>query len=135
MIEHDHGGAIVLTSSVAGLRAYGNLSHYVAAKHGVVGLMRSLAIELAPFNIRVNSIHPTQTNTPMLMNDATIKLFSDAEMPTREGFRSASQRSHLLPVPWIEPIDVSNALLFLVSDEARYVTGVALPVDAGSMAR
>ena len=134
LIDAGRGGAMVLTSSVAGMKSYQNLAHYVSAKHGVVGLMKTLAIELAPHSIRVNSIHPTQVDTPMIMNEATYKLFMPgAEHPTREGFAAASSRMNALPVPWIDPIDVSNALLFLVSEEARYITGVALPIDAGTL--
>ncbi|MCQ4150584.1 mycofactocin-coupled SDR family oxidoreductase [Rhodococcus qingshengii] len=126
------GGAITLTSSEAGLKAYGNAAHYVSAKHGVVGLMRTLALELAPFSIRVNSIHPTQVDTPMIMNDTTFALFCPGiDSPTREQFAPISQSLNALPVPWVDPVDISNALLFLSSDEARYITGVPLPVDAG----
>jgi (+)-trans-carveol dehydrogenase len=122
----------VLTSSVGGLKAYPNVGHYIAAKHGVVGVMRTLALELAPHSIRVNSVHPTQVNTPMVMNDATFRLFRpDLEYPTRDDFAPVSQMMHALPVPWVEPVDISNAVLFLASDEARYVTGVTLPIDAG----
>ncbi len=128
------GGSIILTSSAAGLQAYANASHYVSAKHGVVGLMRTLAIELAPFMIRVNSIHPTQVDTDMIQNEATYRLFRpDLEHPTREDFEPASQTMNALPIPWVESIDISNASLFLASDEARYITGVPLPVDAGAV--
>ena len=133
MIEAGNGGMIAITSSAAGLQAYENTSSYVAAKHGVVGLMRALALELAPHMIRVNTIHPTQVNTPMLMNESTFKLFAPhIEHPTEEDFAPISQTLNALPIPWVEPIDISNALLFLASDEARYITGVTLPVDAGA---
>jgi SDR family mycofactocin-dependent oxidoreductase len=135
MIDGGRGGAIVLTSSIAGLKGYQNLAHYVSAKHGVVGLMRGLASELAPHRIRVNSIHPTQVDTPMIMNDATYRLFLPDGEPTRERFAAVSRTFNALPVPWVETIDVANALLFLVSDEARYITGVTLPVDAGALMR
>ncbi|MDZ8276695.1 mycofactocin-coupled SDR family oxidoreductase [Microbacterium aquimaris] len=132
MIDAGNGGSIVLTSSAAGLQAYSHAASYVAAKHGVVGLMRTLALELAPHMIRVNSIHPTQVDTPMIMNDAVMKLFRpDVDEPTVEQFAEASQTMNALPIPWVEPVDISNALLFLASDEARYITGVPLPVDAG----
>ncbi len=128
------GGSIIITSSVAGLKAHPNVAHYVAAKHGVVGLMRSLALELAPYHIRVNSIHPTQVDTPMIMNEPTYRLFlPDMENPTREDFAPVSQAMHALPTPWVDPVDISNAVLFLASDEARYITGVTLPVDAGAV--
>jgi len=134
LIAGGRGGSIVLTSSAAGLKAYANAAHYVSAKHGVVGLMRTLALELAPHMIRVNSLHPTQVDTDMVMNEFTFKLFSpDTLNPTIEDFRSASQAMNALPIPWVEPVDISNALLFLASDEARYITGVTLPVDAGTV--
>jgi SDR family mycofactocin-dependent oxidoreductase len=134
LIAGGNGGAIILTSSAAGLQAYENIAHYVSAKHGVVGLMRTLALELAPYMIRVNSIHPTQVDTPMIQNEATYKLFRpDLEHPTREDFAPASQTVNALPIPWVEPVDISNAVLFLASDEGRYITGVTLPVDAGTV--
>ncbi len=130
------GGAIVLTSSAAGLQAYSHISHYVAAKHGVVGLMRTLAVEYGPERIRVNSIHPTQVETDMIMNDETMKVFvPDVPNPTRADFEPRSQDMHTLPVPWVQPIDISRALVFLVSDDARYITGVPLPVDAGALVK
>jgi SDR family mycofactocin-dependent oxidoreductase len=126
------GGSIILTSSEAGLKAYAHAGHYVAAKHGVLGLMRTLALELAPDMIRVNSIHPTQVNTPMIMNEPTFKLFApDVANPTKDDFAGPSQAMNVLPIPWVEAVDISNAVLFLASDEARYITGVPLPVDAG----
>jgi (+)-trans-carveol dehydrogenase len=122
--------------SVAGLKSYPNVAHYVAAKHGVVGLMRTLAVELAPHRIRVNTVNPTQVDTDMIQNDVMYHLFvPDEENPTKEQFAAASRDTGLLPVDWIESIDVSNALLFLASDAARYITGVALPVDAGAIWR
>jgi (+)-trans-carveol dehydrogenase len=128
------GGSIILTSSAAGLMGYGNVAHYVSAKHGVVGLMRTLALELAPEMIRVNSVHPTQVDTEMIQNEATYKLFlPGSEHPTRAEFAPASQSMNALPIPWVESVDISNAVLFLASDEARYITGVPLPVDAGAV--
>ena len=128
-----HGGSLILTSSEAGIKGFGNVAHYVSAKHGVVGLMRSLALELAPDFIRVNSIHPTQVDTDMIMNEGTYKLFApDKEHPTVDDFRPASQSLNALPIPWVEAVDISNAVLFLASDESRYVTGVTLAVDAGA---
>ena len=134
IIDGGRGGAIVLTSSVGGLKAHPNIANYVASKHGVVGLMRSMAVELAQYNIRVNSVHPTQVNTPMLMNDMTYRMFRpDLENPTQEDMAPISQMMNALPVPWVEAEDISNAVLFLVSDDSRYITGVPLPIDAGSM--
>lgn len=132
LISGGNGGAIVITSSAAGLKGYPNIAHYAAAKHGLVGLMRTLAAELGPYNVRVTSIHPTQVATQMILNEATYRLFvPDKDEPTEEDFRAASQQMHMLPIPWVEPVDISNALLFLASDEGRYITAVALPVDAG----
>ncbi|WP_127125478.1 mycofactocin-coupled SDR family oxidoreductase [Georgenia sp. SYP-B2076] len=133
MIAAGNGGSIVITSSLAGLQANENIAHYVAAKHGVVGLMRTMALELAPHSIRVNSVHPTTVDTPMIMNDATVRLFRpDLENPTVDDFAEASRTMNALPVPWVEAIDISNAVLFLASDEARYITGMTLPIDAGA---
>jgi len=130
------GGSIVLTSSTAGLTGMANISHYAAAKHGVVGLMRSLANELAPRMIRVNSVHPTTVPTPMVINEATFGLFlPEEEHPSLEQFKEASTLMNVLPIPWVEARDISNAVLFLASDEARYITGVTLPIDAGMLAR
>ncbi|NKY32277.1 mycofactocin-coupled SDR family oxidoreductase [Nocardia speluncae] len=128
------GGSIVLTSSVGGLKAYPNTGHYIAAKHGVIGLMRSFAVELGQHFIRVNSVLPTNVNTPMFMNEGTMKLFRpDLENPGADDFAPVAQLMHVLPVGWVEPVDISNAVLFLASDEARYITGLPLPVDAGSL--
>lgn len=132
IIEGGRGGAIVITTSAAALQAYANIAHYVAAKHGVTGLMRTLAAELGPHGIRVTCIAPTQVATDMILNDDTYRLFvPDKEAPTREDFAQVSQEMHMLPTPWVEPVDISNALLFLASDEGRYITAVTLPVDAG----
>jgi len=100
MIDGGRGGSIVLTSSMAALRTYANIAHYTAAKHGVVGLMRTLALELGPHNIRVNSIRPTQVDTPMTMNEAAYRLFRpDLENPGRDDLAVPSQAMHALPVP------------------------------------
>lgn len=132
IIDGGRGGSVVMTGSQAGLHGTQNVLSYVAAKHGVVGLMRALAIEWGQYSIRVNSVHPTQCNTPMCMNDTVYKLFCpDIENPTQEDFAPRSQAMHTLPTPWVEPEDVSKAILFLVSDDARFITGVALSVDAG----
>ncbi|WP_416563689.1 mycofactocin-coupled SDR family oxidoreductase [Nocardia testacea] len=130
------GGSMILTSSIAGLRGLVGVAHYTAAKHGVVGLMRSLAQELAPHGIRVNSVHPTNVDTPMIQNDMVRRSFRpDRENPTREEFAEAALTMNMLPIPWVEPVDIVNASLFLASEEARYITAVTLPVDAGSTQR
>jgi NAD(P)-dependent dehydrogenase (short-subunit alcohol dehydrogenase family) len=97
--------------------------------------MRIFAVELGQHSIRVNSVHPTQVNTPMALNEAAFRLFApDKENPGPEHFAPVSQMMHTLPVPWVEPEDISNAAaLFLASDESRHVTGVQLPVDAGCL--
>ena len=129
-------GSIILTSSIAGLRGLVGVAHYTAAKHGVVGLMRSLAKELAPHNIRVNTVHPTNVDTPMIQNDDVRGAFRpDLREVTREQFAEAARSVNVLAIPWVEPVDVANACLFLASDEARYITSVSLPVDAGSSQR
>ena len=131
MLEQGTGGSIVLTSSTAGLVAYGNLAHYTAAKHGVTGLMRVLAVELAQHHIRVNSVHPTVVNTDMVQNQAIYDLFTGVEGATREQATEAYKNVNALPIPWLEPVDISNAVLWLASDEARYVTATTQVVDAG----
>ncbi len=133
MLAGGRGGSIILTSSVAGTKAYPHTGHYVAAKHGVVGLMRSFAVELGQHSIRVNSVHPTHVNSPMLMNEKTYRMFRpDLENPGQADLEPICRTFHMLPIPWVEVEDISNAVLFLASDEARYITGVTLPVDAGS---
>jgi SDR family mycofactocin-dependent oxidoreductase len=128
------GGSVILTSSVLGLRASANSVHYNTAKHGVVGIMRSIATEFALHRIRVNSVHPTLVNTLMVQNEQVWHLFEpDNPNPTRESVAPIFETVNALPTPWVEPVDISNAVLFLASDEARYITGVTLPVDAGSL--
>ena len=127
------GGSIILTSSVGGLKAYPHTGHYVAAKHGVIGLMRTFAVELGAQNVRVNTVCPTNVNTPLFMNEPTMRLFRpDLENPGPDDMKIVGQLMHTLPIGWVEPEDVANAVLFLASDEARFITGVALPVDGGS---
>lgn len=121
-------GVILNNSSVLGLRGANRLSHYAAAKWGLVGLTKSWAIELAQYNIRVNSVHPTGVNTPMQDGLAAI----EGSTPLEIAERSAG---NLLPVPWVEPEDVANAVVFLASDSARYLTGAEFVVDAGLLTR
>ena len=132
LIAGGQGGSIVLTSSVGGLKAYPHCGNYVVAKHGVVCIMRSFAVELGQHMIRVNSVHPTHVRTPILHNEGTFKMFRpDLENPGPDDMAPICQLFHTLPIPWVEPEDISNAVLFFASDESRYITGVTLPVDAG----
>ncbi len=121
-------GVIINNSSVAGLRGMNRLSHYAASKWGLTGLTKSWAIELAPHNIRVVSIHPTGVNTPM--NDGLAEL--EGLTPREIGERSAG---NLINVPWVEPEDVANAVVFLASDKSRFVTGSQFVLDAGLLSR
>lgn len=138
MIDAGNGGCIVLTSSTAGLRTMGNIGHYSAAKHGVTALAKSLANELGPHHIRVNSVHPSNTRTVMgVDNDGVLKMFRpDLEAPTLDDCVDAFASIHVMPdVPWIQPIDVTQAVLFLCSDEAQFITGAQLPVDVGMLVK
>jgi SDR family mycofactocin-dependent oxidoreductase len=132
LIAGGRGGSIVFTSSVAGLRGYENTGHYVAAKHGVVGLMRTLALELAPQMIRVNTVHPSNVDTLMIHNEETYRLFRpDLAEPTFEDAMDVFETMNAMPVRWLEPQDITNAVLFLACADSRYITGATLPVDAG----
>ncbi|MCF8601979.1 mycofactocin-coupled SDR family oxidoreductase [Gordonia sp. HY442] len=131
LVDQGRGGTITITSSAAGLRSIGlntlpGQAGYTASKHGVVGLMRLYSKQLAKDYIRVNTIHPTGVNTPMVAN-AEYGEFVGAhpEVANDDAYKNP------MPVELIEPVDISNAIVFLASDEARYVTGVAMPVDAG----
>ncbi|MDT7708913.1 MAG: hypothetical protein QOG20_4520 [Pseudonocardiales bacterium] len=136
MIEQGTGGSIVIISSTAGMRGFPNQVHYNMGKHAVVGLMRSLANELAPHFIRANTIHPSSTNTKMIQNETIWSAFAPGvENPTVDDFGDTFTAMNLLPIPWMEPVDISHAVAWLASDESRYVTGVTLPVDAGYLAK
>ncbi|MGO9887427.1 MAG: mycofactocin-coupled SDR family oxidoreductase [Solirubrobacteraceae bacterium] len=137
MVERGQGGSVVLTSSTAGLRAYANTAHYTAAKHGVIGLMKVLAQEAGPHSIRVNAVCPTTVRTPLVINDSTFELFAPhLENPTEDDVREPFESLNILPgVAWLEPGDVSDAVLFLCSEAAKYITGVALPIDAGNIVK
>ncbi len=128
MIAAGNGGSIAITSSSAGTKGMINLGHYTTAKHGVVGLMRTLANELAAHNIRVNTVHPTGVDTKLLDNDHIQSFLADNPS-------WGDNMQNALPVELMDPVDVSNAILFLASDEARYVTGVPFAVDAGFAVR
>lgn len=132
IVAGGRGGSIVITSSLASISVNENIAHYSAAKSGLVGLMSVLAKELGPQSIRVNSIHPTTVATPMILNEPTYKLFRpDLENPTRADFDEAAAQMNRLPVTMVEPVDISEAVLYLVSDSGRYVTGTTHVVDAG----
>jgi SDR family mycofactocin-dependent oxidoreductase len=132
LLDRGPGGSIVVTNSTRGLRSVagdtpGSVA-YTASKHALVGLVRNYANTFAPHMIRVNGIHPTGVNTPMIMNPAMQEWF-DTRPPT------AAAMGNAMPVPYVETSDITNAVVWLVSDAARYVTGVALPIDAGMLAR
>jgi SDR family mycofactocin-dependent oxidoreductase len=133
LVGQGRGGAIVITSSTAGLKGFGGglagTDAYTAAKTGIVGLMRSYATALAPHRIRVNTVHPTGTDTVMVTNERFQQLLAQVGDVAADAYRNA------MPVELISPEDVSEAVAWLVSDEARYVTGVQLPVDAGFLVR
>ncbi|WP_261574315.1 mycofactocin-coupled SDR family oxidoreductase [Frankia gtarii] len=137
MIAGGRGGAIVLTASGAALGGIPHLGAYTASKHGVVGLALTLANELARHDIRVNALCPGTVGTPMVtQNRAQYGVFRpDLEAPNLEDTKVALKKVSPLGRPWIEPIDVTNALLWLVSDEGRYVTGITLPIDQGTRNR
>ncbi len=127
MIAQNRGGRIILTSSVAGLKGMAGLAHYSAAKWGVVGLAKTLALEVAQYGITVNTLHPTNVDTPLISGMAQA-----ADIPLAD-FKAAIGQNNLLPVPLVEAQDLANAALWLASDAARYVTGQELKVDAGLM--
>ena len=134
MIEHGNGGSIIITSSAAGVKGPPNMAHYAASKSGLIGLMRSLAAELGPHRIRVNCIAPTTVDTDMVHWPEAYRVFRpDLESPGRVDVVEAFTSLNILPVPWIEVADVTNAVAWLASDDSRYVTGIVLPVDAGTL--
>lgn len=133
MVAAGAGGAIVITSSPMATKAHANLAHYVAAKWGIEGLMRSMAIELAPHNIRVNTVQPTAVNTLLVQNQATYDLFCpDIENPTAADALPRLAGLGLLGPELMEPQRITDAVEWLVSDKAQMVTGMSLKVDAGS---
>jgi len=135
MLGRAQGGAIVFTSSIGGVQGLLQCPHYVASKHGVIGLMRALANELGSKGIRVNAVCPTNVDTQMIQNEANYRTFRpDMASPGRADIVGAATAMHLLPVPWVQPEDVTAAVVWLCSSAARYVTGIVLPVDAGATA-
>ncbi|MBK6502379.1 mycofactocin-coupled SDR family oxidoreductase [Candidatus Neomicrothrix sp.] len=134
IIEADRGGSVVVTSSIAGLKGMWVSAPYVASKHGVTGLMKTMALELSPNNIRVNSVHPSSVRTPMIENEYfTGVMRGDLENPTFEDVADVLNPMQALDLPWLESADIANAVLWLCSDEARGITGVSLPVDGGNL--
>jgi (+)-trans-carveol dehydrogenase len=132
MLERGTGGSIVVISSGAGLKANPNIADYNVSKHGAIALAKTMANELAPHRIRVNVICPGFVGTDMIFNDHVYKLFCpDIENPTRQEAVARYSSMNPLPEPYVEPNDVSNAVLWLASEESRFVTGVVLPVDLG----
>jgi (+)-trans-carveol dehydrogenase len=126
-------GAMILIGSVLSYKPNENFAHYAVAKHGVLGLVRALALEMAPWMVRVNSVDPTAVATDMILNQSYQDQLADADSADPDAVRERFQRWNALPIPWVETIDVANAVLFLASDEARFITGVGLPVDAGAL--
>lgn len=133
LIEQGEGGAIVLTGSAASVSGIPNLAGYVASKHAVLGLMRTMAKELGRYQIRVNAVMPGNCNTPMFDNDGIRRLYvPNTEEPEREVFLQRSAAMSPMRNPYVEPEDVSEAIAYLVGPAGRLVSGVALPVDGGT---
>jgi (+)-trans-carveol dehydrogenase len=132
VISSGRGGSVVITSSLAAMKASEHTAHYSASKAGLVGLMKTLAKELAPMSIRVNTIHPTTVYTDMILNDSIYRLFRpELENPSRSDFEEAARGINALPVGATDAIDISHAVMFLVSDEGRFITGSTFVLDAG----
>lgn len=132
IVAGGRGGAVIITSSAATTMISGNIAHYTAAKHGLIGFMRVLAKELAPHRIRVNTLHPTGVRTPMIFNEPMYRLFRpDLDNPGQEDFESSARTHHALGVSSVEPEDVSSAVIYLASAAGRYVTGTTFMLDAG----
>jgi SDR family mycofactocin-dependent oxidoreductase len=132
IVAGNRGGSVIITSSSATAMISRNIAHYTASKHGLIGFMRVLAKELAPYRIRVNTLHPTGVNTPMILNDPMYRLFRpDLADPTREDFEASARSHHALGVSAVEPEDVSAAVIYLAGPSGRYVTGSTFMLDAG----
>lgn len=136
LISQGEGGSLIFISSTMGLKGGQYASGYAATKYGVVGLAKSLAAELAPHRIRVNTLHPTNVLTTMLDNEMLRGMFRpDVESPTLEDAKPVLSFLNMWNEPWVEPVDVSNGVLYLASEEGRYVTGISLPIDLGAAAK
>lgn len=133
IMREQRSGAMIFIGSVLSHRANKDFAHYTAAKHGVLGLVRAFALELAEFSVRVNSVDPTVVHTEMVMNPEYVDHLVGHEGATMDEVKAHYATWNRMPVPWLEPVDIANAALFLASEEARYITGVALPVDLGAM--
>lgn len=134
LLRQNTGGAIVLIGSISGLTVELNVGHYAASKHGVNGLMRTLSGELAPYGIRVNSVNPTNVNTAMINNPTYNRLFAGGKSgATQDDALDALTAMHALPIPFLDPVDVSNAVVYLASDDGRFITGTTHVIDAGAM--
>jgi SDR family mycofactocin-dependent oxidoreductase len=132
MIERGHGGRVVAIASMAGRAGWENIGHYAASKWGVIGLIKSLALEVGPHGITANVICPSSVNTTMMHNDSSYRLFRpDLENPTREDVLPAFASVNVIPVPYVEPEDISDGVLFLASQEAAGITGATLSISAG----
>jgi SDR family mycofactocin-dependent oxidoreductase len=132
LIEQNQGGSVVFIGSTEALKGAENMSSYAASKHAITGLMTCLARELGQYNIRVNSVNPTCVDTNMIQNPYVWGLFDpENPTPTRESAQDAFTRTHILPVPWMEPVDVSRSILYLVGESGRYITASTLTIDAG----
>jgi len=132
IVAGNRGGSVIITSSSATAMISRNIAHYTASKHGLIGFMRVLAKELAPYRIRVNTLHPTGVNTPMILNEPMYRLFRpDLADPTREDFEASARSHHALGVSAVEPEDVSAAVIYLAGPSGRYVTGSTFMLDAG----
>jgi SDR family mycofactocin-dependent oxidoreductase len=127
------GGSMVFIGSVNAHKPIARHAHYTASKHGVLGLMRAFALELAPYLVRVNSVDPTSVLTEMFLNQPFLDRLAGHDQASLEEVAARNLHWNTMPLPWVEPVDVANAALFLASDEARYVTGISLPVDLGAM--
>lgn len=133
MVDRGRGGSIMMTASQIATRGQSNAVAYAASKAGIVGMMRALAAELAPHNIRVNTLHPSTVYSPMILNEPVYKVFRpDLESPGVEEMEAELRPFHMLPIAALDPIDISHAVVYLASDESRYVTSMRFALDAGS---